>query len=240
MCRCDYSVEQVGSGPSRVGRPRRESDLRGSHMILTSDVSGYQSPSIIVPRSLLDDLESTIIGMGSAKVQFGILAEFTKEDGVTKQWCLSNKAKIVGPEFLEDGIAELQEKLENYTKLSSGWHVSLILEVSMTVTKFSDIIHVSGSSYFEIPSKLNLVIAVVNVKNEDQYCFLYSVLACLHYDDINSHRERVSNYNLGELKFDPVWFPMKVANVKKFETLNPGLSINVLIYNADKNYIKAG
>ena len=36
-----------------------------------------------------------------------------------------------------------------------------------------------------------------------------------------------------ELKYQTDWFPMKVSNIGKFERSNPGLNINVLVYDAD-------
>ena len=91
--------------------------------------------------------------MGNAKVQFGLNAEFIKEDGEIKPWRLSNKATVVTPTFFEDGSASLKEKLENYTALSSGWRINKILEVNLRVTKYVNIMNLSGK--FRI-CKLNM------------------------------------------------------------------------------------
>ena len=74
--------------------------------------------------------------------------------------------------------------------------------------------------------------ATVNVKNEDQNCFLYAILAAQNYDRIQRNRERVNNYHhlLCTLKYDKSWMPMKLVNIPKFESRNPGFGINIFTY----------
>ena len=130
--------------------PRRESDLNGSRVELTSDVSAINSPDIVVPDCLIKEIEDHIQRMGTVKIQFGLCAEFIKEDGEIKKWCLSNKAITMSSSFINDGIEKLKEKLEKYTQQSSGWRIHKILEVTMILTKLSDIIHVSGKFIYII------------------------------------------------------------------------------------------
>ena len=49
-----------------------------------------------------------------------------------------------------------------------------------------------GATYIETPRELSNKRCIVNVKNSDQKCFLWSVLAHLH--PVSNHRDRVSNY----------------------------------------------
>ena len=68
--------------------------------------------------------------------------------------------------------------------------------------------------------------AVINVKNDDNICFLYSVLAALHHEEV--HAERVSHYKkyLDTLKFQGIELPVRIDQVHKFDHLN-NLTINV-------------
>ena len=193
------------------------------------------SVNIIVPECMLSELDKYINEMRSVKIQFGILAEFTKDDGEIKSWNVSNRAAVWSSNFIGDGIDKLTEKLEVYTHLSSNWHVSEIREISMVLTKFRDIIHVSGSSYIPTPERLSKSKSVVNVQNNDKLCFLYSILAVLKYDMISEHRYRASLYShfLSELKYDLKLMPMQMINITKFEVMNPGLCINVFQYHDD-------
>jgi len=52
----------------------------------------------------------------------------------------------------------------------------------------------SGSSYIELPETIQKKKAVINVKNEDNNCFLYSVLCHFHYKEDQKHANRVTLY----------------------------------------------
>ena len=171
---------------SHPKKPRIESNLNNAHIDLSSDISHLETNRIIVLPSLKDEVASTIQEMGQAKIQFEVKVKFNKITGETKVWWLSNSATTFSEEFYSDGIKKLQEKIENYTKLSSGWRLEQILEVTMTITQVSDLIYVTGSSYIESPVSINRSNAVVNVQNEDHYCFLYSILAVINYEKITS------------------------------------------------------
>ena len=252
MDNCQYHKNQFGAGQSRKRRaspvylpnskkikycPRveEESDLNGTHIILTSDVSKEASPEILPSRCLMMELAKNAKRMKNSKVQFGLMVQFTKDDGELKSWNLSNKAMSLSSSFFNDGIQQLNEKLENYTQLSSNWRVQMIQELSMVITKTSNIINVSGSSYIPTPEGLKQTQSVVNVQNEDNLCFIYSILAVIHYDDITAHRCRGSMYNeyMQELKFKQKWMPMRLYKIRQFEQMNPGYSINVFKYNED-------
>jgi len=76
------------------------------------------------------------------------------------------------------------------------------------------------------------------VQNNDNKCFLYAILAVQNYRKIKNNLERVSHYThlLSTLKYEESWFPMKLVNISKFESRNPGFGINILTYSEkDKN-----
>ena len=81
--------------------------------------------------------------------------------------------------------------------------------------------------------------ALINIKNNDKYCFIWSILASLHPCD-NDHPNRVSNYKqyFHELNIEGFDFTngFKCSDVHKFEKLND-LSINIFELNfyQDKN-----
>ena len=82
----------------------------------------------------------------------------------------------------------------------------------------------------KIPLKAN---ALLNIKNNDKYCFSWSILASLHPCDID-HRNRVSNYvqNVNELNIEGFVFSngFRCSDVHKFEKLN-SFSINIFELN---------
>ena len=59
-----------------------------------------------------------------------------------------------------------------------------------------------GSSYLPLPNMLSNKRAIINPKNEsDKECFK-NVIAALHYVDIKSHPERISNLRRFEDNYD--------------------------------------
>ena len=91
---------------------------------------------------------------------------------------------------------------------------------------------IGGSSYIPTPKSIFGKKAIINVKNNDENCFLYSILA--HFKKCEQHNNRVSHYkqHLHELRTDGIDMPMKLEDITKFEKLN-GLSINV--YSIEEN-----
>ena len=70
--------------------------------------------------------------------------------------------------------------------------------------------------------------ALVNVQNEDQNCFLYSILASIHPIKGRDHPCRPTKYDqyFSELNYKGIGMPMAVKDIDKFEKMND-LVINV-------------
>ena len=109
----------------------------------------------------------------------------------------------------------------------SGWRFDA--SNSMTVY-FYKIDELNGSIYVKIPLRSN---AILNIENNDKYCFLWSILVYLHLCN-NNHLNRVSNYRqyFNELKIDGFDFTngFKCSDVHKFNELN-NLSVNIFELN---------
>ena len=72
--------------------------------------------------------------------------------------------------------------------------------------------------------------AIINPKNEsNKECFKWAVIAALHYADIRSHPERISNLVRFEDNYD--WsrleFPLSIKGISEFEKKND-IILNVL------------
>ena len=76
-----------------------------------------------------------------------------------------------------------------------------------------------GSSYMKLPKELEDKKATLNIQNEDEKCFLWSVLAALHPVNRKGHPHRLRHYKgyEQELNVSGIEFPMKVKNISKFE-----------------------
>ncbi|GBM26391.1 hypothetical protein AVEN_8696-1, partial [Araneus ventricosus] len=90
------------------------------------------------------------------------------------------------------------------------------------------------SSYIPLPSKLAAKKAVINIKNTDQKCFIWSVLAALH-PAVGPHPERVYHYTSmeQELRLGNVTCPVQPCKVPIIGKLN-NLRINVFGYEDEE------
>ena len=80
----------------------------------------------------------------------------------------------------------------------------------------------SAGSFVPTPPWIIKKKAVVNVQNsDDDYCFVWSVLAHLHPAQANPHR--IHNYTsyASELNLDGLTFPLPVKDIPRFERQNP-------------------
>ena len=126
---------------------------------------------------------------------------------------------------------DLESRIQNLEMKESGWVFQSVN--SMTIS-FYNTGNMDGSSYVKVPLRSS---AILNIKNDDKHCFLWSVLAKL-YPCENSHPNRVTNYEpyFNELNIEGFDFTngFKCSDMYRFEKLN-NLSINIYELNFDQN-----
>ena len=126
-----------------------------------------------------------------------------------------------------DIVSRLEHQIQKQEMKDSGWRFDKIN--SMTVY-FYETTEMNGSNYIKIPLRSN---AILNVENNDKYCFLWSILAWLHPCN-NNHPNRVSNYRqyFNELNIQGFDFTngFKCSDVHRFNELN-NLSVSIFELN---------
>ena len=109
----------------------------------------------------------------------------------------------------------------------SGWIFDKINSMKISFYKTTEL---NGTSYVKIPLRSN---AILNIQNNDKYCFIWSILASLHPCE-NTHPSRVNNYiqYSNELNFQNFDFTngFKCSDVHRFNVLN-NLSVNIYELN---------
>ena len=124
-------------------------------------------------------------------------------------------------------ISPLEFQIQQQEMKDSGWRFDKINTMTIYFYKTSEM---NGSNYIKIPLRSN---AILNVENNDKYCFLWSILAWLHPCN-NNHPNRVSNYKqyFNELNIQDFDFTngFKCSDVHKFNELN-NLSVNIFELN---------
>ena len=95
--------------------------------------------------------------------------------------------------------------------------------VILEIYKVNDI---QASTWVELPEKYKNNKSILNIKNHDQFCFLWCILT--HLCPVEENKKRTSNYSMhmNKLNLEGFEFPKKVKDIRKFENLN-SLSVNV-------------
>lgn len=130
--------------------------------------------------------------------------------------------------FENDVVKVILNKVDEAILLGSGFKLKSINELLVQVNRFEPI---RGTSYFKLPEDLVNRGAIINVKNNDDKCFMWAILSAKHRVR-GGHAERLSNYvqYRNELDFTGIDFPVRLQDITKFEKLNPSISINVYMY----------
>lgn len=124
--------------------------------------------------------------------------------------------------YLEEVYGSFERKSEeSYTNILGLNHINLM------ITKVNPL---SGSSYIPLPEWVANKKAIINIKNEDKLCFLYSVLCGYYKIYQEKDPQRVSKYtrviNERKFKYNDTDMPMKIDKIIHFEKRN-NLRINV-------------
>ena len=126
-----------------------------------------------------------------------------------------------------DVRSQLEQQIQIQETKESGWIFDKINSMKISFYKTTEL---NGTSYVKIPLRTS---AVLNVQNNDKYCFIRSILANLHPCE-NDHPNRVNNYGqyFNELNFKNFDFTngFKCSDVHRFNELN-NLSVNIFELN---------
>ena len=128
-------------------------------------------------------------------------------------------------EQLNVAMEIVEERMTTFMQAGSGW---VLEENNALVLEMVDYNPIGGSSYLELPRDIFPTKAVINVQNEDQECFKWSILAALHL--VSRNAQRISHYReyKYELNFTGIDFPVTIHQISKFEKLNPDISVTVI------------
>ena len=121
-----------------------------------------------------------------------------------------------------DVRSQLEHQIDIQETKESGWIFDKIK--SMKISFYKNV-ELNGSSYVKIPLRSS---AILNIQNNDKYCFIWSILASLHPCE-NTHPSRVNIYMqyFNKLNFQSFDFTngFKFSDVHRFIELN-NLSVN--------------
>ena len=126
----------------------------------------------------------------------------------------------------------MEEMIKTEMAVGSGWVFVKVEKLVLHTTRWEP---VNAGSYIELPPALKNKKAIINMKNQDDKCFLWSVLRALNPKD--NHPERIDNdlkNKVDILNMQGIQYPVNFRGIDRFESQNPEISITVLGYNKDE------
>ena len=217
------------------------SSLRGFAKEYTVDAMG-----VFDPRSFMDgareNLTEILRNNRNTKVKL-ILRIFMIHEvkNITKEFAFysNNEVNLEGTDedyiyiIMMDTILEKIEKFINGDgDGGSGWAVFNVIKLELHTVSYKPL---RGEIWVPLPKELADKKAIINMKNENNKCFLWSVLRALNPKD--NHPERVDKeFKLKEntLNMEGIEYPVSLKDIDKFEKQNPSISIIVYGYKKEE------
>ena len=220
----EFTLTQM---PNAVG-----SYLKSNEMIIPS---GYNDPVAFfneVSPLLLHKVKYELEVLGGLKyaIGFEVLLRKDNADGTStytdpsSRFYTTQKAVLNEDEInLDEQIAHILEKIENFVQNGSGWKVDSLMTLWLDFAKYEPI---KGGSYLPLPTALKNKRAVINVQNKDNNdCLRYTLRSAIFPAKHNT--ERVSSYPKEDgLNFEGINAPTPISQINKVEKQN-NLAINV-------------
>ena len=124
--------------------------------------------------------------------------------------------------------------MATFQSIGSGWRLHSIIRLELHTVRYNPL---RGESYISLPKESANKKAIINMKNGDNQCFLWSVLRALNPKDKDQEkvdtklREKENTLNMKGIEY-----PVSLKDLNKFEKQNPSISITVLGYERKSVY----
>ena len=145
----------------------------------------------------------------------------------SRRYNITNEGEI--PNVLSQMASDVEHQAEVMEVSESGLVITQIDKIKFNYDKYNP---TRGGKFIPLPKWVSNKKACINIKNQDELCFKYSVQCgiCKVYE--KDHPERVSHYkNLNdELKWDNVNFPSSDVDIDTFEENNGGESSSQCLF----------
>ena len=164
---------------------------------------------------------------GGTEWYLSVQVQFKKEGKTAEPVFRAHCQIALNPDDLDEGFQKSAKKiyqsLTEYQRDGSNWILDHVINLTLNVANYKPL---SGSSFLDLPSYLKNKNAIVNIKNNDQKCFLWSILAALYPSERNP--DCVSHYEKYEdsLNMTGISYPVRQTDIPKFEEQND-ISINL-------------
>ena len=125
-----------------------------------------------------------------------------------------------------DTMAKILVSMNKFQREGSDWVIDKVVDIKLHVAKYHAL---RANTHVPTPITLRYKKAIINVKNNDNKCFMYAILSALFPQQINANRVIRYTPHVNHLKFGDIKFPIQIKDISKFEKLN-NISVNVFAY----------
>ena len=137
-------------------------------------------------------------------------------------------------EIYQEMIDEIEEEIQKVENAhGSGWVFVEVENLTLHTVIWDPL---KASSYIKLPKELKNKKAIINMKNEDNKCFMWCVLRALNPSK-DKHPSRIDKDLKSKehtLNMDGIAYPVDFRGIDRFEKQNPEISISVLGYNEEE------
>jgi hypothetical protein len=220
-----------------------------NHTFITEQIpisSSVPDPLVYIQSiksTLTDSLRTALSIQGQIKWYPSSTISFTRtvgEDTARFDGHFAAPAKILLREDeidaqLEESMQVLLERAGDFAENGSDYQIRNLESLKILTAAYNP---VGGSSFIGLPKNLATKHCIINIKNMDERCFEWAILAQL-YPCENGKKNQVSSYrnHLGKLNFSGIDFPVKLSAIPRFERQNKDISIGVQTADESKRIV---
>jgi hypothetical protein len=171
---------------------------------------------------------------GSVKINTMFNGEFVAGDKTAVKTIATKNRELFPTSDLHEWYTKymvdaILVSLEKFQERDSGSALSRILDLTININKFNPL---HAGCHINLPRKIMIKRAVVNVQSLDNACFAWAVVAALY--PAKKHPERTIEYPHYStvLNLCGIEFPMTLPQIAKFERQN-AISVNVFTAEGD-------
>jgi hypothetical protein len=129
---------------------------------------------------------------------------------------------------VDDIIDKLIDQIQNFQESGSNWLFNCMNQLFVHIGEYRPF---RGGTYIDLPDEIKNTKACINIKNDDEKCLKWCLIAHLNPIASNQNPSKFRHYKNKEhlIKDDGINYPIKKEDIPKFEKLN-NIKINVYAY----------
>lgn len=226
-------IEKISSAfRSRIAsyRVKSEADACGSDGSVTAEALPPAKFIMCLRQRVRALLSARMQAYNSIKVNFELFSEFylPKNDSLSMKSFATKNIVLHQSYNFEDVFSEvvltINKKVEEFEEKGSGWAFLRNLYLEVNINKYNPL---RASSYIDLPKNIKYKRACINIQNNDNFCFLWCIMAALFPAKNNGQRTSAYPHFKTKLNIKGMSFPVGFSDIGVFEKNNSNISVNI-------------